>query len=141
MGRKLAFSHAPVKPSEIRVSGVMAGRSCFSGSLIIYVLLNQISINFFMYNFELPTREKLHVLSVSQDLNRVKFVSRTTYVKASSKEISNMATSKLKIAMKLLNITLAANLVILANDVSQNPGPACPPLPSEIKGLRVFHLN
>lgn len=94
-----------------------------------------------MYNFELPTREKLHVLSVSQDLNRVKFVSRTTYVKASSKEISNMATSKLKIAMKLLNITLAANLVILANDVSQNPGPACPPLPSEIKGLRVFHLN
>lgn len=52
-----------------------------------------------------------------------------------------MATSKLKIAMKLLNITLAANLVILANDVSQNPGPACPPLPSEIKGLRVFHLN
>ena len=37
-------------------------------------------------------------------------------------------------------MTLAANLIIFANDVSLNPGPGSP-LPSEMKGLRVFHLN
>ena len=49
-------------------------------------------------------------------------------------------TSKLVLAAKLLNITLAATLVLLANDVSSNPGPATS-LPFEAKGLRAFHIN
>ena len=47
---------------------------------------------------------------------------------------------KLVLVTRLLNMTLAANLIIFANDVSLNPGPGSP-LPSEMKGLRVFHLN
>ena len=51
-----------------------------------------------------------------------------------------ISSSKPVIVMKFLNIMLAVNLVLLANDVPQNPGPASQ-MPSKMKGLRVFHLN
>ena len=40
----------------------------------------------------------------------------------------------------LINVTLAANLILLANDVSLNPGPGSAP-PVGMKGLRIYHLN
>jgi len=49
-------------------------------------------------------------------------------------------TKKLVLARKLLNITLTASLVLLANDVSPNPGPG-PSQPLKVKGLRILHIN
>ena len=118
----------------------MAGWSRFPSSLVICILVSQISINFFMYDCEQTTRQKLHVLSVSQHLNCLQVVTRTTYAKTSSKKTFNMASSKPVTVMKFLNIMLAVNLVLLANDVPQNPGPVSQ-MPSKMKDLRVFHLN
>ena len=41
---------------------------------------------------------------------------------------------------RLVNVTLAANLIVLSNDVSLNPG-TTRNLPAGTKGLRLFHLN
>ncbi|KAM7442310.1 hypothetical protein ABFA07_008734 [Porites harrisoni] len=38
------------------------------------------------------------------------------------------------------NVTLDANLILLANDVSLNPGPGSAP-PDSMKGLQIYHLN
>ena len=119
----------------------MAGWSRFSRSLIIYLLVGLIVVQFFNNASKLPMHDRLQILSTSQDLNRPKIDSAPSETKSSSKSSSKMApTSKLVLAAKLLNITLAANLVLLANDVSSNPGPATS-LPFEAKGLRAFHIN
>ena len=39
-----------------------------------------------------------------------------------------------------VNVTLAANLILLANDVSLNPRPASVPS-YQVKGLKIYHLN
>ena len=41
-------------------------------------------------------------------------------------------------ATRLINGTLAANLVLKANNVSSNPGPGSTP-PASVKGLRIYH--
>ena len=121
--------------------GSMAGWSRFSRSLIIYLLVGLIAVQFFNNVSKLPMHDRLQILSTSQDLNRSKIDSAPIETKSSSKSSSKMApTLKLVLAAKLLNITLAANLVLLANDVSSNPGPATS-LPFEAKGLRAFHIN
>ena len=56
---------------------------------------------------------------------------------------SRMAASlKFVLATRLINATstLAANLILLENDVSLNPGPGSAP-PASMKGLRIYHLN
>ena len=119
----------------------MAGRSRFSCSLIIYLLVGLIAVQFCNNASKVPTHDKLQILSTSQDLNRPKIDSAPSDVKTSSKSSSKMApTSKLVLVVKLLNISLATNLALLANDVSPNPGPATS-LPFEAKGLRTFHIN
>ena len=50
------------------------------------------------------------------------------------------ATFKFVPATWLINVTLPANLILLANDVSLNPGPGSAP-PAGMKGLRIYHLN
>ena len=120
---------------------IMAGWSRFSRSLIIYLLVGLIAVQFFKNASKLPMHDRLQILSTSQDRNRPKIDSAPSKTKSSSKSSSKMApTSKLVLAAKLLNITLAANLILLANDVSSNPGPATS-LPFEAKGLRAFHIN
>ena len=65
--------------------------------------------------------------------------SRTT--KPSCIPTSRMAASlKFVLATRLINITLAANLILSANDVSLNPGPGSAP-PASMKGLQIYHLN
>ena len=65
--------------------------------------------------------------------------SRTT--KPSCIPTSRMAASlKFVLATRLINITLAANLILSANDVSLNPGPGSAP-PASMKGLWIYHLN
>lgn len=48
--------------------------------------------------------------------------------------------TRLVLAAKLLNITLTGSLVLLANNVSPNPGPG-PSQPLKVKGLRISHIN
>ena len=114
-------TYSPLNP------GSMAGWSRFSRSLIIYLLVGLIAVQFFNNVSKLPMHDRLQILSTSQDLNRSKIDSAPIETKSSSKSSSKMApTLKLVLAAKLLNITLAANLVLLANDA---------------KGLRAFHIN
>ena len=50
------------------------------------------------------------------------------------------ASFKFVLATWLINVTLASNLILLANDVSLNPGPGSAP-PASMKGLQIYHLN
>ena len=54
---------------------------------------------------------------------------------------SNMAASlKYLLVTRLIDVTLAAILIVLAKDVSPSPGPAFP-RPCSTEGLRIYHLN
>ena len=65
--------------------------------------------------------------------------SRTT--KPSRIPTSRIAASlKFDLATRLINITLAANLILLANDVSLNPRLGSAP-PASMKGSWIYHLN
>ena len=50
------------------------------------------------------------------------------------------ASLKFVLATWLINVTLDANVIFLANDVSLNPGPGSAP-PASMKGLQIYHLN
>jgi len=50
------------------------------------------------------------------------------------------ASLKFVLVTRLFNVTLFANLILLANDVSLNPGPASAPS-YKVKGLKIYHLN
>ena len=50
------------------------------------------------------------------------------------------ASLKFVLATWLINVTLDANIIFLANDVSLNPGPGSAP-PASMKGLQIYHLN
>ena len=62
-------------------------------------------------------------------------------VKSSCEPASKMAASlKFILVKRLVNVTLAANLILLSNDVSLNPGPASAPS-YKVIGLKIYHLN
>ena len=62
-------------------------------------------------------------------------------VKSSCEPASKMAASlKFVLVIPLVSVTLAANLILLANDESLNPGPASVPS-HKVKGLKCYHLN
>ena len=81
-----------------------------------------------MYQDPLQCTCKIAGLSL-EGLFEAKFISGPSYITSSpsvrkSANSSVMATSrKLIITVRLLNLTLAANLLLLSNDVSTNPGP------------------
>ena len=86
---------------------------------------------------------KLQMLSEDGDLQLLEAGRYATKPKvnfSSSRQVksrSMMAASlKFVLATRLINVTLAANLILLANDISLNPGPAY-----STKGLRIYHLN
>ena len=81
-----------------------------------------------MYQDPLQCTCKIAGLSL-EGLFQAKFISGASYITSSrsvrkSANSSVMATSrKLIITVRLLKLTLAANLLLLSNDVSTNPGP------------------
>ena len=81
-----------------------------------------------LYQDPLQCTCKIAGLSL-EGLFEAKLISGVSYIKSSrsvrkSANSSVMATSrKLIITVRLLNLTLAANLLLLSNDVSTNPGP------------------
>ena len=52
--------------------------------------------------------------------------------------IEDAASLMFVLSARLINVTLAANLVLMANNVSLNPGPGSAP-PASVKGLRIYH--
>ena len=59
--------------------------------------------------------------------------------KPSRMPISRMAASLMFVlAARLINVTLAAILVLMANNVSSNPGPGSAP-PASVKDLRIYY--
>lgn len=118
----------------------MVGRSRFSGSVIICLLVSQIAAHLFVNVPKLPMNGNLPLLSMAQDQSRPQIDSAPSQTKSSAKPSKMVPATKLVLATKLLKITLAASLVLLANDVSPNPGPG-PSQPLKEKGLRIFHIN
>ena len=112
----------------------MAGRSCSSGSVVIYLLICLMVLHF---------SRKLQMLSEDGDLQLLeagRYATKPRVNFSSSRQIkprSTMAASlNFVLTTRLINVTLAANLILLANDISLNRGPAY-----STKGLRIYHLN
>ena len=121
----------------------MAGTFNFPRSLAIYLLLcfvaAQVTGN---TSFCLDNRN-LHTFVVSLDCNRIRIDTFQTKTKSNGKDkdLASMSLAhKTVLFARLVNVTLAANLIVLSNDVSLNPGPTRN-LPAGTKGLRLFHLN
>ena len=120
------------------------GRSCYLSSLIIFLLAHLIitqrkrDISCILHG------NNLESLVVSIQSNQTKFISYQSRVKPNTKEsIQTMAPAlKATFLVRLLNFTMAANLIMLSNDISTNPGPILnSPVKGKAKGLRLMHLN
>ena len=98
----------------------------FRRSVIIYLFICLLFNH--LYQDPLQCTCKIAGLSL-EGLFEAKLISGVSYIKSSrsvrkSANSSVMATSrKLIITVRLLNLILAANLLLLSNDVSTNPGP------------------
>lgn len=120
----------------------MAGRSCRFSSLIIYLLAYLLAVHWINSSSSPLKYDNLQSLVTSFRSNQVKFGSFTSRMKSTSKEPVQKMSPAIKVILitRLLNIPLAANLILLSNDVSLNPGPTSS-LPADLKGLRLCHLN
>ena len=120
----------------------MAGRLCSRGSVVIYLLICVIVLHFSGKPRMAAEQVILQFLEAGKCVTQVNVnfsSSRTT--KLSQIPTSRMAASlKFVLVTRLISVTLAANLILLANDVSLNPGPGSATLAS-MKGLRIDHLN
>ena len=98
----------------------------FRRSVIIYLFICLLFNH--LYRDPLQCTCKIAGLSLAGHFE-AKIISGPSYIKSShlvrkSADSSVMATSrKLIITVRLLNLTLTANLLLLSNDVSTNPGP------------------
>ena len=119
----------------------MAGRSCCSGSLIIYILVVLFSAQFFKYPMKLLGKDaELQMLMAAGDASHPKIPESRLKMRCSSSPTNTTIYVKAVMVIRLLNMTLAANLILLSNDIALNPGPSTNS-PATIKGMRVFHLN
>ena len=118
------------------------GRSCYLSSLIIFLLAYLIitqrkrDISCILHG------NNLESLVVSIQSNQTKFISYQPRVKPNTKESIQTMVPALKATflVRLLNFTMAANLIMLSNDISTNSGLILN-LPVKGKGLGLMHLN
>ncbi|CAB4008026.1 Hypothetical predicted protein, partial [Paramuricea clavata] len=117
----------------------------FKSSFVIFIILTIL-----IKNLPKDTRNDTHINQVN--IEKLVAAWETCQVKISSvvpksaierdlkaRQILTPS-SKCVLAIRLLNCCLAANLILLCNDVNENPGPDQVNV-SEIKGLRIIHLN
>ena len=112
-------------------------------SIVVYLLVSLIVCKLAECPQKRSRDERLSKLTAAKTVNTVNIKAvKPLGDKQVSKKARSQTTGSVKLinAMKLLNMALAANLILLSNDVSLNPGPT-QPLPSLMKGLRLFHLN
>ena len=132
----------PLKPNERRTLCKMVGTSNFPRSLAIYLLLCTVAAQVTKNTSFCLENRNLHTLVVSQDCNRIRIdiFEAKTKSNGTDKDCSNTSpVLKSVLFSRLVNITLAANLLVLSNDFSLNPGPASN-LPAGTKGHLLFHL-
>ena len=121
----------------------MAGTFNFPRSLAIYLLLCLVAAQVTGNTSFCLDNRNLHTFVVSLDCNRIRIDTFQTKTKSNGKDkdLASMSLAhKTVLFARLVNVTLAANLIVLSNDVSLNPGPT-KNLPAGTKGLRLFHLN
>ena len=120
-----------------------AGTFNFPRSLAIYLLLCLVAAQVTRNTSFCLNNRNLHTFVVSLDCNRIRIDTFQTTTKSNGKDkylASRSLAHKTVLFARLVNVTLAANLIVLSNDVSPNPGPTRN-LPAGTKGLRLFHLN
>ncbi|PFX14361.1 hypothetical protein AWC38_SpisGene21486 [Stylophora pistillata] len=111
--------------------------------VIVYLLVSLIVCKLAECLLKRPRDERLSKLMVAKTANTVNIKAvKPLGDKQASKKARSQTTGSVKLinATKLLTMALAANLILLSNDVSLNPGPT-QPSPSLMKGLRLLHLN
>lgn len=111
----------------------MTGR-CVMGWLIVFLLLSIILYNLSKDYRKLAINGRLEILEETSKVTPLYLRRNEAYIKCGISSTSK----KLKMAIRLLNTSLVANLVLLSNDVCQNPGPFTS---SRMKGMCFFHLN
>ena len=119
----------------------MAGRSFCSGYLFCLSVIVLFSAQFFKYPMKLLGKDdELQMLMAAGDVSHPKIPESRLKMRSSSSPTKTTIDVKAVVVIRLLNMTLAANLILLWNDISLNPGPSTNS-PATMKGLCVFHLN
>ena len=121
-----AFFSLQLSLSTLLSLGLASRWLTFRRSVIIYLFICLL----FNHLYQDPLQSTCKIAGLSlEGLFEAKLIFGVSYIKSSrsvrkSANSSVMATSrKLIITVRLLNLTLAANLLLLSNDVSTNPGP------------------
>ena len=113
----------------------MAGWSCCSGSLIIYILVVLFSARFIRYPMKLLGKDaKLQMLMAASDVSHPKIPESRLKMRCSSSQTETTIGVKAVMVRRLLSMTLGANLILLSDDISLNPGPLTNS-PATMKGL------
>ena len=123
------------------------GRICLGSSVTIFIILSLIIKNLsenMNSDVDGASRGNVHALEVGRETCRVKVTSLPLASKPRDRCLKawQVLPSKKKyvLIVRLLNSSLAASLILLCNDVDQNPGPDQVNI-SRMKGLRIIHLN
>ena len=123
----------------------MVGWSSYWGSLIIYLLVHLCVAQFLKDPKKLLCEDdNLQILTAAMNSSQPKIpqVCSKSRFKDTNSNIKMTPGIKFVLSMRLLNLTLTANLILLSNDVSLNPGPGpSSNVPANMKGLPVCHLN
>ena len=109
-------------------------------SIVVYLLVSLIVCKLAECLLKLPRDERLSKLTAAKTTNTVNIKAvKPLGDKQVSKKARSQTTGSVKLinATKLLNMALAANLILLSNDVSLNPGPT-QPSPSLTKVFAYF---
>ena len=117
----------------------MAGR--LKGAVTTFLLFGIFFKNFTMDRHKLAVNEKLELLEATKEASKPRIDSFQSLKKRCLYKVWQRVPTrkKLEMAIRLINIGLMANLILLSKDVSLNPGPAG--ILPRTKGLRLFHLN
>ena len=121
----------------------MAGRSSFESSLTFYLIICLFLAQVTKFCPQGTQHSNLQILMATKDVNEVKlniYPSKSTPRSLATSMANATKTIKLICFIRLLNTAMIANVILLSNDIQQNPGPG-PIQHREMRGLRLFHLN
>ena len=118
-------------------------RSCLGGVLAIYLLPFLLAVQVSKSRDKRTKNGNLEALAVAKDLQQAVRINYSAgRLKSSLKEPLKMAPAlKLMLAVRFFNITLAANLICLSNDVALNPGAIDLRVSSQGRGITVGQWN
>ena len=117
-------------------------RWCFGGALSIYLLSYLLAVQLSSSRQNPANNKKLEALVIAKDTNQAVINPYASSLNSYSKESFKMAPAiKLTRALRFFNIMLAANLILLSNDVALNPGPIDLRVSSQGRGITIGQWN